>query len=115
MIPVNFRLKKKSEFRTIFEAGKSFPSKYTVLIVLKDSSGKKKFGFIASKKVGNSVERNRARRLMREVFRLHIAEINQDIQIICIARPSIKGASYSDVEKSILQALRKSRLLEQKV
>jgi ribonuclease P protein component len=115
MIPGNFRLKKKSEFRTIFEKGKSYPGKYTVLIILKDPTKKKKFGFIASKKVGNSVERNRARRLMREVIRLHISEIKQDVQIICIARASIKGASYADVEKSILQALRKSKLLERKM
>lgn len=113
MIPRNFRLKKKSEFKKIFEAGKSYPGKYTVLIIMKGSN-KKKFGFIASKKVGNAVERNRARRLMREVIRLNISHIIEGAQIICIARATIKGASYNDVEKVILQSLKRSKMLDNK-
>ncbi|HWQ71354.1 MAG TPA: ribonuclease P protein component [Desulfitobacteriaceae bacterium] len=111
MIPRNFRLKKKSEFKRIFETGKSFPGKYTVLVILKGST-KKKIGFIASKKVGNAVARNRARRLMREVIRLNLAQIVEGAQIVCIARATIKGASYPDVEKSILQSLKRSRMIE---
>lgn len=111
MIPRNFRLKKKSEFKKIFETGKSIPGKYTVLIILKGST-KKKIGFIASKKVGNAVARNRARRLMREVIRLNLSHIIEGTQIICIARATIKGASYNDVEKSILQSLKRSGMLK---
>ncbi|MHB8125098.1 MAG: ribonuclease P protein component [Desulfitobacteriaceae bacterium] len=112
MLPINLRLRKKLEYKTVFATGKSYPGKYTVLIILK---GSKKIGFIASKKVGNSVERNRARRLMREVIRLHMSDIIQDVQIICIARPTIKGASYFDVEKAMLQVLQRNKLLGKKV
>jgi ribonuclease P protein component len=114
MIPSDFRLKKKSEFRKIFDTGKSYPSKYTVLVILKGSN-KKKIGFIASKKVGNAVERNRARRLMREVIRLNISHIIEGAQIICIARATIKGASYTDVEKAILQTLIRSKIFNKNV
>lgn len=110
MIPSNFRLKKKSEFKRIFDAGISYPGKYIVLVILK-SSDKKKIGFIASKKVGNAVERNRARRLMREVIRLNISHIIDGAQIICIARATIKGASYTNVEKAILQLLKRSKII----
>ncbi len=112
MLPSNLRLRKKSEYKTVFAGGKSYPGKYTVIIILK---GPKKIGFIASKKVGNSVVRNRARRLMREVIRLHMSDIIQDIQIIFIARSTIKGASYSEVEKAIFQTLYKAKLLVRKV
>ncbi|MFZ3103038.1 MAG: ribonuclease P protein component [Desulfitobacteriaceae bacterium] len=112
MLPISLRLRKKLEYKTVFASGKSYPGRYTVLIILK---GPTKIGFIASKKVGNSVVRNRARRLMREVIRLHMSDLVQDVQIILIARSTIKGASYSEVEKAILQTLQKAKLFAKKM
>ena len=111
MLPISLRLRKKLEYKTVFTAGRSYPGKHAVLIILK---GINKYGFIASKKVGNSVERNRARRLMREVRRLHMSVIIQDVQIICIARSTIKGVSYSEVERSMLYTLQRAKLLGKK-
>ncbi|SPF43239.1 Ribonuclease P protein component (fragment) [Candidatus Desulfosporosinus infrequens] len=48
---------------------------------------------------------------MREVIRLHILEIRNDIQIIFIARARIKGVSYMEVEKSIMNMLKKANAL----
>ena len=103
-----FRLRKKSGYQAIFAGGKNFSVKYVAIYVLK---GPKRFGFIASKKIGNSVQRNRARRLMREVIRLHLSEIRNDIQIILIARVGIKGVSYAAVEKSMMNMLRNANAL----
>jgi ribonuclease P protein component len=103
-----FRLRKKSNYQAVFADGRNYSVKYVAIYVFK---GPKRFGFIASKKVGNSVQRNRARRLMREVIRLHLAEIKDDIQIILIARARIKGVSYMEVEKSIMNMLKKANAL----
>lgn len=108
MLKKKFRLRKRSGFKEIFSNGKNFSSRYTAIYILK---GPKRFGFIASKKVGNSVQRNRARRLLREVVRLHLNEIKNDVQIIFIARPNIKGVSYFEVEKSILGMLKYANVL----
>lgn len=108
MLPKRLRLRHKSQFKKIFEAGRSYPGKFTVIYVL---SGERKVGFIASKKVGNSVMRNRARRLMREVIRLHLDEIDGNVQIILIARPAIRGVSYREVEQSLLPMLKRARVL----
>ncbi len=108
MLPKKMRLRHKSEFRTIFEQGNSLPGKYMVIYVL---SGKRKFGFIASKKVGNAVVRNRAKRLLREAIRLHLDDIKDNVQIILIARTSIKGVSYIEVEQSLLRILKKAHVL----
>ena len=108
MLKRKFRLHKKSGFQTVFADGRNYSVKYVAIYVLK---GQKKFGFIASKKVGNAVQRNRARRLMREVIRLHLSEIRSDIQIVLIARASIKGVSYMEVEKAMMNLLKKANVL----
>ena len=108
MLKRKFRLRKKSSFQAIFAGGKNYSVKYVAIYVLK---GPKKFAFIASKKVGNSVQRNRARRLMREVIRLHLPEIRNDLQIILIARARIKGVSYWEVEKTMMNMLKQAKAL----
>ena len=111
MLKREFRLRQKSEFRTVFAQGKSFPGKYVVVYV---TSGACKYAFVASKKVGKAVERNRAKRLMREVIRLHMPLLNKNYQVIAIARPSIKGKSYQDVESSLLQLLQRAKVFRAK-
>jgi len=108
MLKRKFRLRKKSGFQAIFAAGKNYSVKHVAIYVLK---GPKRFGFVASKKVGNSVQRNRARRLMREVIRLHMSELRNDRQIIFIARAGIKGVSYWEVEKSMMNMLKRANAL----
>ena len=108
MLKRKFRLRKKSNIKEVFADGKNYSVKYVAIYVLK---GPKRFGFIASKKVGNSVQRNRAKRLMREVIRLHLPEIRNDIQIILIARASIKGVSYFEVEKTMMNMLKRAKAL----
>lgn len=104
MLSKKWRLRLSSDFKRVFAAKNSCASKYVVVYVHR---GDRKYGFIASKKVGNAVERNRAKRLMREVVRLHFAELSPDQQIIFIARPAIKGISYPEVEKAMLNVLRR--------
>lgn len=107
MLQRSLRLRQKSLYKKVFAHGKSYPGKYVVVYI---AQGPAKFGFIASKKVGNAVVRNRAKRLMREVVRRHLPEIKENTQIICIARSSIRGLSYTQVESSILKSLKRARV-----
>ncbi len=72
-----------------------------------------RLGVITSRKIGGAVIRNRARRLMRESFRLHQHEINQSVDLVLIARNSIAGKSLAEVERDYLTALQRARLLKQ--
>jgi len=72
-----------------------------------------RIGVIASARVGNAVIRNRARRLMREAFRLHQHELAQPIDLVLVARQSLVGKRFVDVEKDFLKSLGKAGLFKQ--
>jgi len=74
---------------------------------------KPKLGVVTSKKIGGAVQRNRARRLLRESFRQHQFELAQPVEIILIARNSIAGRAFAEVEKDYLTALKRAGLLKQ--
>jgi len=75
-------------------------------------SAKPKLGIITSKRIGGAVERSRARRLLRESFRLHQNEFTQPVELVLVARPSIAGRGFAGVEKDFLMALRRAGLLK---
>jgi ribonuclease P protein component len=75
-------------------------------------SAKPKLGVVTSKKIGGAVERNRARRLLRESFRQHQHEFTQPVELILVARNSIAGKKFADVERDFLAALNRAKLLK---
>jgi ribonuclease P protein component len=71
-----------------------------------------KLGVVTSKKIGGAVQRSRARRLLRESFRQHQHEFAQPVELILVARNSIAGKKFADVEKDFLTALNRAKLLK---
>lgn len=72
-----------------------------------------RLGVVVSSKVGNAVARSRARRLLREAFRVHQLELAQPLDLVLVARPSIDRKKFSEVEQDFLTTLRKARLLKE--
>ena len=97
-------LRKKSDFDAIYRTGKSVHDRYVVLFYRRNDLPYARTAFLASKKVGNSVQRNRAKRLMRESYRLNRDRFSAGYDLIFIARNTIGGKKLADVEKSIMNA-----------
>jgi ribonuclease P protein component len=58
------------------------------------------------------VDRNRAKRLLRETFRIHQQELASPVEIVLIARSSIVGRDRRSVERDFLRVMRASGLLK---
>jgi ribonuclease P protein component len=71
-----------------------------------------KLGVVTSRKIGGAVERSRARRLLRESFRQHQHELSRPVELVLVARNSIAGKKFAEVEKDFLAALQRAGLLK---
>ena len=77
-LPKANRLRKPSEFKRVYAQGKRFDGRLMTVFLLPSETEFQRLGITASKKgIGNAVQRNRAKRLLRETFRLSKAELNE--------------------------------------
>jgi len=105
-------LRKQKDFDSIYKRGKSVGDRLIVLFYRKNNLPYTRTGFLASKKVGNAVSRNRARRLMKESYRNIKDELPKGYDYIIIARNTIIGKKQGEVEKSLRSAFRRSGIKE---
>ena len=71
-----------------------------------------RLGVVTGKRIGGAVERSRARRLLRETFRRHQHEFAKPVELVLVARNSIAGKKFAEVEKDFLTALNRAGLLK---
>lgn len=76
-LPKKARLRKPGEFRCVYTKGVRFEGRLMTVFIKPSVSDVQRIGITASKKaIGNAVQRNRAKRLLRETFRLSKAELS---------------------------------------
>jgi len=97
----------------VYDRGRSYASDLIVLYALsmRDKS-KSRFGFSVSKRIGGSVQRNRARRLIREAVRLLLPKVKDGWDVVIVARRSIVDAEFSDVLSRLERLLEKAGVIE---
>ncbi|MDY2959875.1 MAG: ribonuclease P protein component [Hornefia sp.] len=101
-------LRYQRAFDRVYRKGKSIGDRFVVVFFVRNNLDYTRTGFLASKKVGNSVRRNRARRLMKESLRLTSVELPKGYDFIFIARNTIIDANCQQVQKSLESALKRT-------
>lgn len=78
VLPKNCRIAKSAEFRLVYSEGKRFDGRLMTLFLRPNNHGFHRLGVTASRKgIGKAHERNRAKRLLREAFRLSRIELEE--------------------------------------
>ncbi len=97
-------MKLSKEFQLVYKRGKAAHAKSSVLFYLKGKEYKK--GFTASKKVGNAVFRNRAKRRLRALFLEFSPQMNPGMYVF-VAKEAIRDTSHNMLKADIQKALKR--------
>ena len=104
-------LKLNHIFRRLYRKGKSAAGKYLVLYCRKNGSDENRIGLTVSAKLGHAVVRNRLRRRLREIYRLHESRFQPGWDIVVVARSRAVDAPYQKLEKNYLSLAQSLGLL----
>ncbi len=99
------RLRRPEDFRHVWSTGRSWAHPLFILWALPNDGDHVRVGITASRKVGNAVVRNRARRLLREAARHLYGSIVTGWDLVLVARPPLGEAKEPQVESALRRML----------
>lgn len=104
-LPRAQRVRKRPEFLRIQDSPARVSTRHLLLLLApRTDDGPPRLGVVASRKVGNAVARNRAKRLVREAFRLHQEALPTGVDVVVIVRPGTQLLDLGDVAAEVMQA-----------
>ena len=106
-------LKLNHLFRRLYQKGKSAANKYLVIYCRRNGSEENRIGYTISAKLGHAVVRNRVRRRLREIYRIHEEAFGQGWDLVVVARSRTVGAPFAKLEHAFLSLSDKLGLLRQ--
>ena len=93
-------LKLNHLFRRLYHKGKSAANPYLVVYCRHNGSAENRIGYTVSAKLGHAVVRNRLRRRLREIYRLHEASVLPGWDIVVVARGRTLSAPFPQLRES---------------
>ena len=105
--PKTDRILKRDTFRRVYEEGRKIHFSYFTAFVLTKQTPRPRIGITTTRKMGNSVERNRARRLVREAFRKNKWLVPNGVDIVINVKRALVEAAYRDFEDEFIAFLQR--------
>lgn len=106
-----YRLADKERFRQVRQAGTSYAHRLLVLCALRNDQAISRSGFTVSRRIGNAVARNRARRRMSEAVRLVWDMVEPGWDMVWIARPAMNRVQFPVLQSTCVDLLQRARIL----
>jgi ribonuclease P protein component len=106
--PKSSRLRRRSEFLRVQDGGRKLHTdSFLVFVSPQKEAGPTRVGVTASRKLGGAVQRNRVKRLVREVFRRHKMLFPGGLDVVFVAKKSAVDADYDQVVREIEKLCRR--------
>jgi len=107
-----YRVKKANEFQEVFHHGKSIANRQLVLYAYpKPGQDHFRVGLSVGKKMGNAVQRNQIKRYLRQALHELEPTINNELDILLIARKDICGRDFAQVKKSMIHIMKLAQII----
>lgn len=106
------RLRSRAEFVAVQERGRRVASRNMTVLALPNERGVNRLGVVASRRLGGAVQRNAAKRRLREIFRLTEPErltADRSYDIVVIPRREVIALVFTDLQQEFHAALNKLR------
>ncbi len=110
MLAQDNRIKRSADYKRVFETGQKMFGRYVIVFFSPNQLENSRFGIITSKKLGNAVVRNRARRQIREIIRLQFNDTKARYDVVIVARAAIVGKTAAQIQKDLYVNFRKAGL-----
>ena len=105
-------LKLNHIFRKLYSTS-AHANSYLVLYARKNWTATNRVGITASKKLGHAVVRNRVRRRLREIYRLHESQFQRGWDIVVVARTRAVDCDFASLTRAYLSLAEKAGILNQ--
>jgi ribonuclease P protein component len=109
--PRELILKKRESFKNLYRRGRRIRGETITLFFYPAAAEPFRVGFSTRKKLGNAVCRNRARRLMREAFRLHQHDVHRGMEYLFLWTGGVEGVKLNRVEEEMLDLLERGGVM----
>ena len=106
-----YRLTRSTDFTRVRRTGKSYAHPFVVLVVKTSEAQKTRVGVTAGRSVGGAVQRNRAKRLLREAIRPLLPDLLPGWDMVLIARSALLTNSLQDIRQVIEGLLHRAQVL----
>lgn len=108
-----FRLTRSTDFKRVRRTGKSYAHPFVVLVAQASDAPKVRVGVTAGRSVGGAVQRNKAKRLLREAMRPLLPDLPPGWDLVLIARSALLPTSLQEIRRVLLSLLRRAQILPQ--
>jgi ribonuclease P protein component len=105
-------LTSSADFERVRRFGKSYAHPFVVLIALPNDMDRSRFGIAAGRSTGKAIQRNKAKRILRETLRPLIPSIASGWDIVLLARKSTPTEGYPEIQAALTNLLSRANLLE---